>query len=161
MNASNSPLPFRPNVCMLVYNQSRRLFLGERNGKPGVWQFPQGGAEEGLSPEENVLRELEEELGAAAPLFKIRTQLKSRHEYEFEVVPEYARGKWRGQSQTFWLVEFLGTDLDIVLDRNEPEFMGWRWCTIEEVKALAEPKRVAGYLNPLKELDAIWGKLGV
>ncbi len=144
-------LPLRPNVCMLVFNNERKFFLGEREAEPGVWQFPQGGVEADLSLEENVLKELNEELGADPSLFKIEKKLRATHEYDFKKPPAYAIGKWRGQSQTFWLVHFKGKDKDIRLDLYEPEFMNWRWCSTAEVKKLAEPKRLPGYLKPLEE----------
>jgi len=138
---------------MLVFNRQHRLFLGERHGEPGVWQFPQGGVEPGCSLEENVLRELEEELGLAPSALQIITKLKSTQQYDFRVVPEYAKGVWRGQSQSFWLVQFLGSDKDIVLDKHQPEFMSFKWCTINEVRRLAEPHRLRGYEGALKEFE--------
>ncbi len=144
-------LPLRPNVCMLLFNREYRLFLGERHGEPGVWQFPQGGAEPEYSLEENVYRELEEELGIPRKSLKIERKLQATHEYEFKTPPSYAKGKWRGQTQTFWLVRFLGQDSELNLDTAEPEFMAWKWCEIEEVRTLAEPKRLLGYERPLQE----------
>jgi putative (di)nucleoside polyphosphate hydrolase len=145
-------LPLRPNVCLLIRNARGELFLGERAGNPGVWQFPQGGVEPGTPPEENVIREAHEELGAPKECFRIVQCLSARHDYDFRVVPECYRGKWRGQSQTFWVVEFLGADSDIQLDRcDQPELMNWKWCTPEEVKQLAEPLRLPGYLRALAE----------
>ena len=64
-------LPLRPNVCMLLHNQDSDLFLGERYGEAGVWQLPQGGVEAEYSVEENVLRELEEEIGVGRDLLEI------------------------------------------------------------------------------------------
>ncbi len=146
-------LPLRPNVCILVFNTKLKLFLGERAGEKGVWQFPQGGVEEGLSTRENVYKELEEELGADRGRFKIIKKLKARHSYEFRRVPPYARGKWRGQRQSFWLVEFIGSDTDIDLARYEPEFSNWRWCTVKQVRRVAEPIRLPGYEPALKEFE--------
>ena len=140
---------------MLLVNNDNLLFLGERHGEPGVWQFPQGGAEPEFSAEENVYRELGEELGIKRDLLKIEVKLKATHEYDFRTPPEYARGKWRGQRQTFWLVRFTGKDSDIDLKTHEQEFMDFRWCTIEEVRGKAEPKRLKGYEAPLKEVEKI------
>ena len=148
-----SELPYRPNVCMLVY-RGEKLLLAERARQPGTWQFPQGGAEEELSLEENVLKELNEELGAKKKLFRIEKKLDSTHCYDFREPPKYAVGRWRGQSQTFWLVEFLGQDSDIQLDRYEQELMDFRWCTPSEVRELAEPIRLPGYEAPLLEFEA-------
>lgn len=151
---SEELLPLRPNVCILLYNSAYDLFIGERRDTPGIWQFPQGGVEAEFSLEENVLRELEEETGAARNLFSVTMKLAATHQYEFQQVPEYAKGKWRGQSQTFWLVRFLGEDSDFRLDRFEPEFTNFCWCSPEAVRARVESRRLPGYLAPLAEFEA-------
>ena len=138
---------------MLVFNQDFHLFLGERLNQPGIWQLPQGGVEEELSEEENVLKELNEELGVDRDKFKIARKLRATNEYEWETPPKHFEKKWRGQVQSFWLVEFLGADSDIVLDRFEPEFMNWKWCNSYQVRELSEPVRVPGYTLPLREFE--------
>ncbi|MBX7142956.1 MAG: NUDIX domain-containing protein [Oligoflexia bacterium] len=148
-------LPLRPNVCMLVYNCDHKLFLGERFGEPGVWQFPQGGVDLKVALEESVYRELWEEIGIGRDKLSIIKRCDATHSYEFQDPPGYARGKWRGQSQTFWIVRFEGTDKDISLTQHEQEFMSWRWCSPAEVRVLAEPKRRPGYEAPLKEFEAL------
>lgn len=149
---TSKKLPLRPNVCMLVYNSKGRLFLGERYGEQGHWQFPQGGAESRYSLRENVIRELREELGLKKRHIGRITKLKSTHEYEWRTPPRYAHKKWRGQKQTFWLVEFVGKDSDIDLESHkEQEFGAWRWCSATEVKRRAAPFRRGGYLGPLRE----------
>ena len=152
-------LPLRPNVCMLVYNQKFKLFLGKRAGTKKIWQFPQGGVEKRYTLRENVIRELKEELGLKKRHIGKITRLKHRHSYEFKDPPNYARGKWRGQAQTFWLVEFLGKDKDIDLFADkEVELSRWRWCTVKQVKRLAEPRRVRGYRAALKEFELFVSK---
>jgi len=147
--------PLRPNVCMLVRNSAGQLFLGERLGEAGVWQFPQGGIDEGLTAEASVLKELHEELGIPAHLLRIERQLAATHSYEFAAPRDYSGRIFRGQAQSFWLVEFLGADTDIRLDLHEPEFMNWRWCTPAEVAVLADPQRLPGYRAPLAEVAAL------
>ncbi len=146
-------LPYRPNVCMLVVNRERKLFLGERLNCPGIWQFPQGGVEAEFSLEDNVLNELHEELGAPRQRFRIIKKLHATRTYDFEKPPEYAKGRWRGQTQTFWLVEFLGDDHEINLVTAEQELSAFLWCSIDEVKKLAEPQRLKGYLDAIGEVE--------
>ncbi len=141
---------------MLLINRQKKLFLGERNGEPGIWQFPQGGAEPELTLEENVIKELNEETGARKKLFKIIHKFNAIHEYDFDVPPKYAKGKWRGQSQTFWLVKYLGKNSDFKLDKYEPEFMNFCWCKAEVIKSLVEPKRFKGYKKILAELNTFF-----
>ncbi len=150
---STRPRPrLRPNVCMLVYNRKGQLFLGERLGKPGHWQFPQGGVEAGESLKRNVLRELYEELGITKEQVGRVTKLSARHSYLWKRIPAYAKGRWEGQQQTFWLVEFIGRDRDIdLVSADDPEFSQWRWCAVRTVRRLAAKERLPGYEQPLEE----------
>ena len=148
-------LPLRPNVCLLIRNAAGQLFLGERAGCPGVWQFPQGGAEPHSSLEENALKEAHEEMGVPPGYLRIIKKLNATHAYEFDVVPEYAVGKWRGQAQSFWLLAYSGSDSEIDLSRYSAELMSWKWCSVSEVKKLAEPKRLPGYVAALGEYEGL------
>ncbi len=145
-------LPYRPNVCILIFNKELKLFLGERKGYPGVYQFPQGGVEEGAL-EENVIREIEEETGIPSSMVSIVKKLSATHTYDFTEIPPYAKGKWRGQTQTFWLVSFTGDDSHVNVSGDEPEFSSFKWCTPKEVRLAAEPKRRPGYEAPLREVE--------
>lgn len=138
---------------MLIFNRVGELFLGQRHGEPATWQFPQGGVDPGQSLEENVLRELEEELGAAPRFFEIVRRLKATHTYDFSAPRSYGSELYRGQSQTFWLVRFVGDDTVIKLDTSEPEFMGWGWYSPAEARVRAEQRRLGGYLAPIAEFE--------
>jgi putative (di)nucleoside polyphosphate hydrolase len=149
----NNDLPYRPNVCLLIVNKDKKLFLGQRYGFEDVWQFPQGGVDDGDTAASAALREAAEELGADKKHFKIIKQLEATHSYDFRNTPDYAVGKWRGQSQTFWLIEFNGTDGDIDLARYHQEFAAFCWCSAADVREQAEPVRLPGYLAPLEEFE--------
>jgi len=155
VNDSMNNLPYRPNVCILLFNKEKKLLLGERKNCPGVWQFPQGGVELDQSIEDNVLREVNEELGLASSLVEIIGCLKARHRYDFDVPPAYAEGVWRGQDQTFWLLRFLGSDSDILLNGADPEFDSWCWVTSKEVRSRADKIRLSGYEAALKEYEIV------
>jgi putative (di)nucleoside polyphosphate hydrolase len=153
---TKSPKKLRRNVCMLVANAQGKLFLGERLGRPGHWQFPQGGVEPGASLENNVLRELKEELGLRKKNIRSVTKLKARHWYLWKRIPTYAKGKWIGQSQTFWVVRFVGSNEDINVESAEdPEFRRWRWCSVSQVRKLAAKERLGGYEAALEEFVAL------
>lgn len=150
-----SELPLRPNVCMLVYSSDYRLFLGARSGVSGVWQFPQGGVELEQSLEENVIRELEEELGIERHHIGAIQKLEATNEYDFAKPPDYAKGRWRGQSQTYWVVKFTGKNRDIDVSRRDKEFSDWKWATPNEVREIAEPRRLGGYEKALREFEQL------
>lgn len=137
---------------MLIYNSRGQLLLGERYGMKGHWQFPQGGVEPGQSRRATVFRELREELGIQRKHLGAIAKLKATHSYLWKKIPGYARGKWVGQTQTFWLVEFIGRDRDIDLAASRPqEFQDWRWCGVSTVRKIAARKRIAGYGDALAE----------
>lgn len=142
----------RPNVCILLLNREGKLFLGERLHELNHWQFPQGGVDEGSSLEETVLREAHEEVGVDAQKLRIVRQLHATHSYEWDSVRTYEGKEYRGQSQTFWLVEFLGDDEDINLQAHEQEFQRWQWVNPKEVLALVSPVRRSGYELPVTEV---------
>ncbi|TFZ32711.1 NUDIX domain-containing protein, partial [Pseudomonas syringae] len=52
-------------ACALVDSDGRVLLAQRPQGKPlaGLWEFPGGNVESGETPEETLIRELEEELG--------------------------------------------------------------------------------------------------
>ena len=148
-----SEIPLRPNVCLIILNKERQIFLAERFGCPGIWQLPQGGIEQGMTPAEAAIKEAHEELGVPKKNFKILQHLLAQHEYEFsDPIPAHYLGKWRGQVQTFFVLEYLGTDAEITLNRYDQELMNWRWCSVAEVRKLAEPRRLVGYEKAFSEL---------
>jgi len=58
MNKKN----YRKGVGIVVVNDSGQFFLGKRVGAE-AWQFPQGGIDDGETPEQALYRELYEETG--------------------------------------------------------------------------------------------------
>lgn len=144
-------LPYRPNVCMLVYNSDYHLWIGERYGA-STWQFPQGGVEPGETEESSVVKELCEELGLEPRHLGQVTRLEATHRYEFLRTPPRWAHRWKGQEQSFWAVQFLGEDQEIDVRRHSPqEFSRWQWCPPERVLERVEPIRRPGYQKPLQE----------
>jgi putative (di)nucleoside polyphosphate hydrolase len=144
-------LPFRPNVCMLVYNPQYHLWIGERFGAT-TWQFPQGGVNRKKPLRDSVVRELKEELGLRGHQLGQILQLEATHRYEFQRTPPRWHGRWAGQEQTFWAVQFLGRDEEIDLTSHHPqEFSRWEWCPPQELLQRVEPIRRPGYERPLAE----------
>ena len=59
---------FRANVGVVLTRPDRRVLVFERIDKPGEWQLPQGGLDEGEEPAVAALRELHEETGIGSEL---------------------------------------------------------------------------------------------
>ena len=133
----NSNLPYRPNVCLFILNKNNEIFIGERLGAKGVWQLPQGGIEEDLDEKGNALREAHEELGVDMDLLSIQKKLDSTYRYDFDVVPKYFEGKFKGQQQCFYVLKYTGTEGQINLSRFEQEFSDWKWVSLEDFAILS------------------------
>ncbi|MCH7864685.1 MAG: NUDIX domain-containing protein, partial [Proteobacteria bacterium] len=58
-------LPYRRGVGAVLFNAEGKVFVGRRTGGgyQNAWQMPQGGIDDGETPEDAVLRELAEETG--------------------------------------------------------------------------------------------------
>lgn len=155
-----SRLPLRPNACIFLLNSDDKLLFALRVNSNNEWQLPQGGIELSTPIEDNVFREIEEELGIPPHKVKILGKLNVAHEYEFKDPPNYAKSRWRGQAQSFWVVRFLGVDSDIVLDsHHEIEFEDYRWINLGELLEKCSPIRRNGYAKALTEIRERWKEL--
>ena len=120
---------YRPNVGMILVNSKNQVFWGKRV-REHSWQFPQGGIKHGESPEQAMLRELQEEVGLLPEHIRIvgRTRDWLRYEVPDHWIRREWRGNYKGQKQIWFLLRLTGRDTDICLRANEkPEFDAWRW----------------------------------
>ncbi|MEL6168909.1 MAG: RNA pyrophosphohydrolase [Pseudomonadota bacterium] len=135
MTRAAETLPYRPCVGVVLARTDGQVFLGERIDAPGAWQMPQGGIDDGETPSEAGLRELEEETGVPRQLVAIEAVTDDwiRYDLPAELVGKALGGKWRGQEQKWLLCRFNGTDPDIRIDTAHPEFARWTWALPKEV----------------------------
>lgn len=123
-------LPYRNNVSCVVFRGEMYLLVQKVGWPKNFWKFPQGGIEEDESNEEAVKRELAEELGTNK--YKIAGVSRYLNKYDWsEDSVKLAGFRWRGQIQKFYLVEYLGSDEDIKLDKKEHQ--NYKWVNIEEL----------------------------
>jgi len=131
-----SKLPYRPNVGIVILNEFGQVFAAQRLDRyQDAWQMPQGGIDKGEDPERAALRELEEETGITADLVEPLAQSKGWLPYELphDLIPKLWKGKYRGQEQKWFLYRFLGRDVDVNIDTEEPEFSRWTWMAPDEL----------------------------
>ncbi|MEL7105988.1 MAG: RNA pyrophosphohydrolase [Pseudomonadota bacterium] len=137
-------LPLRPCVGVVLANARGEVFLAERIDTPGAWQMPQGGIDPGEDAQTAALRELEEEIGVPPRLVAVEAEHPDWLDYELpdHLIGKVWKGRWRGQTQRWFLVRFHGTDEDITLDVPHPEFSAWRWGSADEaIDAIVPFKR--------------------
>ncbi|MEM9854015.1 MAG: RNA pyrophosphohydrolase [Pseudomonadota bacterium] len=141
-------LPYRENVGIMLVNGARDVFVGQRRDNPGpAWQMPQGGIDKGEAPRAAALRELEEETGIPAARVAILAEAPDWIAYDLpgELIPKLWGGKWRGQKQKWFLMEFLGEDAEIDIAAHDEEFSAWRWSPLGELAGNIVPFKRAVY----------------
>jgi putative (di)nucleoside polyphosphate hydrolase len=133
---------YRANVGVVLFNTEGKVWIGRRAHTCGsrVWQFPQGGVDEGEDLFDAALRELEEETGVSS--VRVLGRIDDWLTYDFP--PDYAGSKaargWKGQKQAWFALEFTGQDSEIRLDAHDQvEFDAWRWADLSETPELVIP----------------------
>ena len=133
---------YRRGVGVMLLNRDGKVFVGQRIDNPtDAWQMPQGGLDEGEDPEEGALRELEEETGIPRDKVEViaRCPVELVYDLPDDLVGKLWKGKWRGQRQSWFLCRFLGTDEDIDIKTEHPEFRAWKWADPDELPSIIVP----------------------
>jgi putative (di)nucleoside polyphosphate hydrolase len=148
-------LPYRPCVGIMLANREGLVFVGQRiDSKEGdAWQMPQGGIDPGESPEVALIRELGEETGVIPDHVDIIARSSHEHLYDLpdELIGKLWGGRYRGQSQTWFLARFKGADQDINIATAEPEFESWRWVEADQLVPLIVPFKRPVYRHIVEE----------
>lgn len=125
---------YRPNVAAVIvsseYPGKKEIFIAERSDLLGVWQFPQGGIDEGESAEEALFRELKEEIGTNK--VEMVAEYPEWISYDF---PSHVAAKmvpYAGQKQRYFLVR-LKPSAKIDLDTHHPEFRAYRFSDLDSL----------------------------
>ena len=147
-------LPYRPCAGVMLFNQERQVFVGQRlDSASDAWQMPQGGIDPGEDPEAAAFRELCEETGIARHLAE--AVARSRHEHLYDLPPHLMGrmwgGRYRGQRQTWFLLRFLGSDADVNIETDHQEFRAWRWVAPDQLESLIVPFKKELYRNVVAE----------
>ena len=123
-----SERPYRPCVGIMLINDHGLVFVAQRIDQVvEAWQMPQGGVEQDETPRQAALRELEEEIGTNRAEIIAETEDWIPYDLPRELADKVWRGRFRGQTQKWFAMRFLGTDGDINLATAEPEFDAWKW----------------------------------
>jgi len=147
-------LPYRPCVGVMLVNAEGAVFVGQRiDNYKEAWQMPQGGVDAGEAPRDAALRELWEETGVTADKVTIEAETKGWLPYELphDLVPKLWKGRFRGQEQKWFLMRFTGTDADVNIATETPEFSKWRWLAPDQLVASIVPFKRSVYEAVLEE----------
>jgi len=123
---------FRPNVGIVLANDSGQVLWARRTGGRDAWQFPQGGINADESPEQALYRELHEEVGLSPDAVDILgcTRGWLRYRLPTRFIRKGQSPVCIGQKQKWFLLLLLADDAAVQLDLNEkPEFDHWQWVS--------------------------------
>lgn len=150
-------LPYRPCVGVMLMNAEGDVFVGQRlDSKIEAWQMPQGGVEKGEDPREAAVRELWEETGVDPGLVNVLAETNDWLPYElpYDLVPKLWKGRYRGQEQKWFLMRFAGSDADINIETEHPEFSKWRWLAVDDLVDNIVPFKRDVYVAVLRAFQA-------
>jgi len=150
--------PYRPCVGIMLLNQQNEVFVARRVDVPGNhWQMPQGGIDHNELPRDAAFREMKEEIGTDNA--EIIGECPEWYAYDLaaKLSRQLWQGRYRGQTQKWFALRYLGQDSDINLDTEIPEFSEWRWVVFDDLLSLIVPfkrdvyEKVVDVFRPLLE----------
>lgn len=147
-------LPYRKNVGVMLVNEYGHAWVGQRlDSEVPAWQMPQGGIDKGEDPQTAALRELEEETGVSPDLVSTIAETAGWVAYDLphNIVPKIWKGRFKGQEQKWFLFRFHGSDDQINIEVEHPEFSQWRWLPVDEVVAQIVPFKRGVYEQVIEE----------
>jgi putative (di)nucleoside polyphosphate hydrolase len=145
---------YRRGVGVMLLNREGKVFVGARiDNTDEAWQMPQGGIDKGEEPWATAKRELEEETGIAPQLVERIAECPERMKYDLpkELQGKLWKGKWKGQDQDWYLARFLGSDADVNIHTEHPEFREWKWIEPADLPNLIVPFKRELYRRLLRE----------
>ena len=130
-------LPYRSGVGIVVLNKENKVFVARRIDNPkNFWQMPQGGVDKNENYLNAALRELEEETSIKS--VELIKELDGLITYN---LPDHLlgiiwKGRYKGQTQKWFLMRFVGSDNEINIKTKHPEFLEWKWVDLKEITEL-------------------------
>ena len=117
---------YRRNVLAVIVNKEKKILVGERSDRPGIWQMPQGGIDEGETSEEALMRELKEEIGTDKARIIRKLDFKISYDFPEELSSDIMK-KYKGQIQDWFLLELEDTAvLDLSKSLGEFKALDWK-----------------------------------
>ena len=150
---------YRPGVGIMLLNPDGLAFVGHRIRMPAglaKWQMPQGGIDIGETPIQAALRELKEEIGTDRSEILAESRGWFEHDVPDEIADRIMATQYRGNRQKWFAMRFTGTDADINLATEHPEFNAWEWVSPGRLPELVAPFMRRLYLDVLAQFRTLW-----
>ena len=156
MNEKYKKLPLRCGVGIVLLNKENKVLVAKRIDNPkNFWQMPQGGVDEGEDFYHAALRELKEETSIIS--VKLIKEIENKFTY---ILPDHLigiiwKGKFKGQKQKWFVMRFIGDELEINIKTKHPEFLDWKWVDLEDLTKIAVNFKLEVYKQVKSEVEKI------
>ena len=149
-------LPLRNGVGIVVLNNENKVFVAKRIDNPkNFWQMPQGGVDNNENYYEAALRELKEETSIIS--VELIQEIDKKFTY---ILPDHLigiiwKGKFKGQTQKWFVMRFIGDESEININTKHPEFLDWKWINLDDLPEIAVNFKLDVYKNVKHEVKKI------
>ena len=149
-------LPLRLGVGIVVLNKKNQVFVAKRIDNPkDFWQMPQRGVDKGEKLYNAAKRELKEETNIKTIKFIKEIDGFISYLLPDELLGIIWRGKYKGQKQKWFIVRFEGDEKEINIKTKYPEFLDWKWVSIENITDKVVKFKLEVYSKIKQELKKI------
>ena len=149
-------LPLRKGVGIVVLNPENKVFVAKRIDNPkNFWQMPQGGVDKDENYYEAALRELKEETSIIS--VELIHEIDKKFTY---ILPDHLigiiwKGKFKGQTQKWFVMRFIGNESEININTKHPEFLDWKWIDLDDLPKITVNFKLNVYKNVKQEVKKI------
>ncbi len=139
-----------------MLNNENKVFVAKRIDNPkNFWQMPQGGVDEDENYYEAALRELKEETSIASVELIQEINKKLTYILPNHLIGIIWKGRFKGQTQKWFVMRFIGNESEININTKNPEFLDWKWIDLEDLTKIAVNFKLDVYKHLKQEVSKI------
>ena len=156
MNVKHKNLPLRSGVGIVLLNNENKVFVAKRIDNPkNFWQMPQGGVDKNENYYDAALRELKEDTSIKS--VELIQEIDEKFTY---ILPDHLigiiwKGKFKGQTQKWFVMRFIGNESEININTKHPEFLDWKWISLDDLPKIAVNFKLDVYKNVKQKVKKI------
>ncbi len=148
----------------MLLNKAGLVWVGHRFDEPNDegsgewWQMPQGGIDADEDPLKAAFRELAEETSIQQAELIAEAPAWLHYDLPAHLISRSFSGRYRGQTQKWFALRFLGEDHDINVHTplgDVAEFDAWKWVPMHTLETIIVPFKLDVY----REVVRVFGHL--